>query len=185
MSEKIEKAKIAAPAAVPGLILFDSQMNPVVVSRVAAQVLGYPRKLENRRTDDLVLGKIRTTLLARGGNAESPFVGEFRSGKRLYSCRAFRVEGQTKGSQPSSIAVLLERGAADSFSAVQVVEKYHLTSREQEVLLYLLEGLTSKQIAERMKISANTVKAFLRLIMIKMGVSTRAGIVGKAITIRS
>jgi len=78
--------------------------------------------------------------------------------------------------------VLIERGAGESFSAVQVSEKYHLTSREQQVLMYLLEGLTSKQIAERMKISANTVKVFLRLIMIKMGVSTRAGIVGKAVT---
>ena len=51
------------------------------------------------------------------------------------------------------------------------------------MLLYLLEGLTSKQIAERMSISTNTVKAFLRLIMIKMDVSTRSGIVGKAVTI--
>jgi DNA-binding CsgD family transcriptional regulator len=30
-----------------------------------------------------------------------------------------------------------------------------------------------------MKISANTVKVFLRLVMVKMGVSTRSGIVGK------
>jgi len=36
-----------------------------------------------------------------------------------------------------------------------------------------------------MSISTNTVKAFLRLIMIKMGVSTRSGILGKAITSNS
>jgi hypothetical protein len=38
-------------------------------------------------------------------------------------------------------------------------------------------GLSSKVMADRMDISPNTVKAFLRLIMIKMGVTSRAGIV--------
>jgi DNA-binding CsgD family transcriptional regulator len=33
--------------------------------------------------------------------------------------------------------------------------------------------------ADRMKISPNTVKSFLRLVMVKMGVSTRSGILGK------
>jgi DNA-binding CsgD family transcriptional regulator len=32
-----------------------------------------------------------------------------------------------------------------------------------------------------MKISPNTVKAFLRIVMVKMGVSTRSGILGKVI----
>jgi DNA-binding CsgD family transcriptional regulator len=45
----------------------------------------------------------------------------------------------------------------------------------------LLQGLTSKEIAQRMGISPNTVKAFLRLVMVKMGVSTRSGIVGKIV----
>jgi Bacterial regulatory proteins, luxR family len=46
---------------------------------------------------------------------------------------------------------------------------------------FLLSGLSSKEIADRMKISPNTVKATLRVVMIKMGVSTRSGIVGKII----
>jgi DNA-binding CsgD family transcriptional regulator len=54
-----------------------------------------------------------------------------------------------------------------------------LTQREQETVKLLLQGLTSKEIAVRMEISANTVKAFVRLVMIKMGVSTRSGIAGK------
>jgi DNA-binding CsgD family transcriptional regulator len=44
---------------------------------------------------------------------------------------------------------------------------------------YLIQGLTSKEIAVRMNISPNTVKAFLRLVMVKMKVSTRSGIAGK------
>jgi DNA-binding CsgD family transcriptional regulator len=56
-----------------------------------------------------------------------------------------------------------------------------LTQREQETVKLLLQGLTSKEIAGRMGISANTVKAFVRLVMIKMGVSTRSGIAGKIV----
>jgi DNA-binding CsgD family transcriptional regulator len=48
-----------------------------------------------------------------------------------------------------------------------------------------MEGLTSKEIAERMKISPSTVKAFLRLVMVKMSVSTRSGIVGKVLGSRT
>jgi DNA-binding CsgD family transcriptional regulator len=186
--DAIPKVGLPAPPTTAGLILLDSRMNPMVVNSVAAEVLSYPHKPGAKRMNEFVLGKIRTTLLAGTGTDDSSFVSQFRSGRRLYSCRTFRVEthangAHTNGYQPTAIAVIIERGAADSFSAARVAEKYHLTTREQQVLLYLLEGLTSKQIAERMSISTNTVKAFLRLIMIKMDVSTRSGIVGKAVTI--
>jgi DNA-binding NarL/FixJ family response regulator len=187
-TERIRKAGIPAPPPTAGLILLDSRMNPMVVNSVAAEVLTYPHKPAGaKRMNEFVLGKIRTTLLARTGTDNSSVVAQFRSGRRLYSCRTFRVETHTNGAhtngyQPTAIAVIIERGSADSFSAARVAERYHLTAREQQVLRYLQEGLTSKQIAERMSISANTVKAFLRLIMIKMDVSTRAGIVGKAVT---
>ena len=42
-------------------------------------------------------------------------------------------------------------------------------------------GLSTKGLAREMNISPNTVNAFLRLIMIKMGVTTRAGVVGKVL----
>jgi DNA-binding CsgD family transcriptional regulator len=42
--------------------------------------------------------------------------------------------------------------------------------------------LTSKEIATRLEISPNTVKAFVRLVMVKMGVTTRSGIVGKLLS---
>ena len=43
----------------------------------------------------------------------------------------------------------------------------------------LLQGLTSQEIGARMKISPNTVKAFLRLVKIKLDVTTRPEIVYK------
>ena len=67
------------------------------------------------------------------------------------------------------------------YSLSRVSRQFNFTQREQEVLKYLLQGLTGKAIANRMNISPNTVKAFLRMIMIKTGVSSRSEMVSKII----
>ncbi|PYU93391.1 MAG: hypothetical protein DMG08_10290 [Acidobacteria bacterium] len=41
----------------------------------------------------------------------------------------------------------------------ELAELYRLTGREREAIGYLLQGLTSKEIAVRMEISPNTVKS--------------------------
>jgi DNA-binding CsgD family transcriptional regulator len=169
----------------PGFLLLDSGMNPIVVNRAAVEILSYPEKPEStKRFNNSLVAKIRSILLPRLPSNGSPLVAEFRSGKRLYFCRAFPVEARTKEHEQATIAVFLEREVGSkSLSVLRAAsERFHLTGREQEVLQFLLDGLTSKEIADRMKISPNTVKAFLRLIMVKMGVSTRSGIVGKAMT---
>jgi DNA-binding NarL/FixJ family response regulator len=52
-------------------------------------------------------------------------------------------------------------------------EKEALTSRELEILQLLALGLTNKQIAARLKISAHTVKFHLSIIFNKMGTTNR------------
>ena len=64
---------------------------------------------------------------------------------------------------------------------LQTSQEFHLTHREQEVVRLLIMGLTNKEIADRMGISANTVKGFVRLVMLKMGTSGRSGIVAKVL----
>jgi len=99
----------------------------------------------------------------------------------MYRCRAYRVNSLGEGDPQGSLAVILERISNRSGSLVQAYEKFALTNREREVLRFLVTGLTTKQIATGMDVSPNTVKAFLRMIMVKMGVSTRSGVVGKAL----
>lgn len=74
---------------------------------------------------------------------------------------------------------MLERKNNQAASIAEIAERFGLTARERETVHLLLEGLTSKEIAQRMAISPNTVKAFIRLVMVKMAVSTRSGIIGK------
>lgn len=50
-----------------------------------------------------------------------------------------------------------------------------LTPRERELLAYLSEGLTNRQIGERMLLSDKTVKNYVSTLMQKLGVERRAG----------
>ena len=77
------------------------------------------------------------------------------------------------------MGIVLTRNSCRAENLRRACEQYKLTPREREAVLLLSKGLTSKEIARRMEVSAHTVKAFLRLIMLKLGVSTRSGIVGK------
>jgi len=74
---------------------------------------------------------------------------------------------------------------ADADSLDELGREYSLTDREQEALLGVALGLTTKEIAARMNVSPNTVKVFLRLLMIKSGVATRAGLLSKLMEHRS
>lgn len=101
-------------------------------------------------------------------------MSEFKSGRRRYFCRAFSVGSSRKQSYAAAVAVLLERGLSGLIPISQLSQQYRLTQREAETLVYSLQGLSSKEIANRMNVSTNTVKTFLRLVMIKTGVTSRS-----------
>jgi two-component system nitrate/nitrite response regulator NarL len=56
-----------------------------------------------------------------------------------------------------------------------------LSERERRVLSYILEGLTNKQIADRLDISESSVKATLQQLFDKAGVRTRSQLVRVAL----
>ncbi len=68
-------------------------------------------------------------------------------------------------------------GAGDAVSSpsngTEPVDVQHLTAREREVLLLLRDGLTNRDIAQRLGISESTVKAHLTSIFQRLGVRDR------------
>jgi DNA-binding CsgD family transcriptional regulator len=172
--------KLVPPRSAAGFLLTDSLLNPISFNAEAIQILNYPEKFANLAHSELFLAeKIRSTLISRQSSGEWAFVTEFQSGKRRYFCRTFLVDSGAKEPFQPSIAILLERGPAALVPLSRVCEQFKLTRREREVLEYLLQGMSSKVIANRMNLSPSTVKAFLRLIMIKTGASSRSAMVGK------
>jgi DNA-binding CsgD family transcriptional regulator len=172
--------RISPPKSTAGFLLLGSSLRPVSFNAEAVQILGYPDNVKNLANSELLLTeKIQSSLIIRPSTGESVFVKEFRSGRRHYFCRALLIDSHAKEPSQPSIAVLLERGPCGLISLSQVYQQFNLTQREQEALQYLLQGMRNKDIANQMNVSPHTIRAFLRLIMIKTGVSSRSAIVGK------
>jgi DNA-binding CsgD family transcriptional regulator len=177
-----------APAR-PGLMVIDAALGLLAYNGEAVQILTFPDqpdKIHNLNT--WLTNKIRTNFVGRQSPAR--FVEAFRSAKRMYLCRCFpldfmHMEGNGSGPPKGLQIVMLERKSNEGVSITEISEQFGLTAREQETVQFLLQGFTSKEIAQRMNISPNTVKAFLRLVMVKMNVSTRSGIVGRMVAPRA
>lgn len=164
-----------------GFLLLDSEFNLIASNDPALRILCFPSEASRiKQPRTLLADRVRTSLIDHQQRDRKVFVREVQSGKRRYVCKTFQISYNNGHATPqTAFAVLLERGAAGSMSSTELSERFALTQRECETVEYLLQGLTSKEIAVRMKISPNTVKAFLRLVMVKMKVSTRSGIAGK------
>jgi DNA-binding CsgD family transcriptional regulator len=174
--------------ATPALVLLNESLVPISYNEEAIRILTYPHNAvsgEFRHIDaelEKLLEPLRSSLQRS--------VVTFQSGKREYGVRIFTLSTHKKESLNGDASVvthalLLERQERRRVDLSKVTEQFHLTPREQQTLYFLLQGLTSKEIANKMAISPHTVKAFLRLVMSKMQVSTRSGIIGKIVSIAS
>jgi DNA-binding CsgD family transcriptional regulator len=166
-----------APAmSMPGLLLLGPQKDLIATNAEAIRILAYPGKPgKGRQLSEMIASKIPVQLLR--GVPQGRTIAEFISGRRRYVCTGHSLDmlGMSKG----TTAILLERASSPEVTLYGISKKYNLTTREREAMGHLLRGLTSKEIAQEMSISPNTVKAFLHSVMTKMGVSTRAGLIGR------
>jgi DNA-binding CsgD family transcriptional regulator len=170
-----EEARALATS-MPGLLVLGPQREVMASNAEALSILCYPGKPDKGRQLGLVVAE-KVPLEMLRGLANGKTVAEFLSGRRRYTCtvHTLDVAGRTKG----TTVILMERVSSPKVTLYGISKKYKLTPRERESMGHLLTGLTSKEIAQEMNISPNTVKAFLRSAMTKMGVSTRAGLIGR------
>lgn len=61
-------------------------------------------------------------------------------------------------------------------------EKFQLTSRETDILQHLLKGWTNKEIAAALGTCEQTVKVHMKNLLAKTGITTRTGLVMKAVS---
>ena len=162
-----------------GLVLLDPALKPIAFNREAAVILSYPNVPSAEQTlvpciPDEILDAVRS----RGSSSNLLLATYFNAGQRKYVCQAYSMTC----SEPlprAVIALLLHRKSSATEAINEVAADFRLTKRETQALSGICLGLSSKDLAKQMNISPNTVKAFLRIVMVKMGVTTRAAVVAK------
>lgn len=117
----------------------------------------------------------------------APVVEAFRAGAQGVFCRTepFRLlgkciqcvhEGQVWASG-GELRYLLETLTQPTFASFQTKDGSLLSARETDVVRSLAEGLSNREIAQRLKLTEHTVKNYLFRIFDKLGVSSRVEVV--------
>ena len=159
----------------PGVLLLTPELEPLYFNPVALKILSYPDGPE--RTLGVIQDQVRDFLEGDRASARHDHI-EFLSGRRRYIARFFELASENGAPSPIT-ALLLERRPSNPADLSVVSRLYRLSPRESETVKYLMLGLTTKEVAQSMRVSPNTIKQFVRIAMTKMGVSTRSGIVAK------
>jgi DNA-binding NarL/FixJ family response regulator len=163
-----------------GFLVADPDLNPISANEEAIAILTYPSKQAHEESiAEAFNKKIRSRLPPGSSRKQVSAIIQFKSGRRTYFCRAFPLDGNGRVFNSPAVLLVLERGMSGAFAVSQIAQQFHLTQREQETVTLLLRGLCNKEIADGLGISANTVKNFLRLVMLKMQVTSRSEIVSR------
>jgi DNA-binding CsgD family transcriptional regulator len=180
-------AEQARPTAACDTAMFvvDFSLKVVACDRAAARMIRLPNGPAPAGMSAARLPDELANLL-RGRNAPdiAAMKAHCRVGETDYAVRAFIVNPHG-GQLMKSLIVLHLQTEALMDDAAQIAARYNFTHREGEAFAGILAGLSTKELADRMNVSPNTIKAFVRLIMIKMGVTTRAGIISAILRSRT
>lgn len=172
-------------SSLPGVLVLNTFLGVVACNKEAFQILAFPDDTKGlKHLTSFLAGQVHSKLVTRSSIERRQFVREFKSGRRTYQCRSLKLHQIGKGTEMAgAIALLLERQPSTVLSLKRRTwNEFKLTHRERQTVELLVQGFTTKEIAQSMNISSNTAKTYLRQIMTKMRVSTRTGIIGKILT---
>jgi DNA-binding CsgD family transcriptional regulator len=164
-----------------GIIIVDSQLRILGIDHRTEAVLRAQGAYESASGALRLPSGLQDPLVRFAQTDDSFLQLNLEVGGAEYGCRVFRVQSFNGSGSAATFALHIRKVLSISRSFERVIEMYRLTERESEILKGIAMGLTSKALAKRMNISPNTVNSFLRMIMIKLGVTTRAGMVGIAL----
>ncbi|MDQ1469014.1 MAG: hypothetical protein QOJ99_494 [Bryobacterales bacterium] len=159
----------------------DASYRPIGWSRGAIEILSCHRPTIISESQ-CELPKAVADQIRRCNPADLPsIVAKFSAGKAIYVCRAYFLESQDESLSRPTIALLFERSSSAIDTIQEIAAEFNLTERERQTLEGISMGLSTKELATLMEISPNTVKAFVHLIITKMGVTTRAEVVAEVL----
>jgi len=123
--------------------------------------------LEGPETDQVQADRVEGPLELRRitGNVESPVL-----------LRGFPLSAAAEKDEACMLILMEKLGRERRKVPGQVKDQYRLTTREVEIVRYISEGWTNKEIAKHLDISEHTVKEHVRHLLKKTKSTTRTGI---------
>ncbi len=129
---------------------------------------------------------VRTMIPIRGSG--ETVVDLLQSGQRQYIVRKIVLSDPVASSAKrnedigSALLFVIERFQSERVNLGQIARQWKLNRRETDMVKLLLADQSNKEIAATLKLSLNTIKVYLKLLMRRLGVSSRAGIVAHLLT---
>lgn len=119
-----------------------------------------------------------------GEESDVCFIELIKSGLRLYTVRGLVLSGHqhTEQEYETMFMFILERVCPDTLNLPLISRQWHLNNREQDMVRLLLEDKGNKEIAQTLGLSIDTVKGYMKLLMRKLGVTSRTGIIASLLT---
>lgn len=105
------------------------------------------------------------------------YLDTIQSFRRKYSVKGAVLQSYYEEKKEKSYIFILQRFVPEDLNLLKIFRKYQLSNREKEIVKLLIHGKGNKQIAYSLGLSQNTIKSYMKLLMRKLGVSNRSGIV--------
>jgi len=186
--EREEQFQVIEPVSDPAAIVATVLNAKPAVVLVSAEMDGDPRR-GFQLVREIVAARPETRVVVLLDTSESNLVVEaFRAGARGVFCRSEALKSLAKcihcvsqgqvWANSTQLRYLLEAlGDALPLRTVDTRGAALLSRREQEVVRCVAEGLSNREIAQRLSLTEHTVKNYLFRIFDKLGVSKRVEVV--------
>ncbi len=115
------------------------------------------------------------------------FIDLYQSRRRRYAVRGILLTDHPSASpkQANRYLFILERIYPDELNLSLLSRQWGLNRREKEIVRLLFTDKSNKEMAHTLGISPNTFKGYLKLLMGKLGVGSRCGIIACLLTGRN
>jgi hypothetical protein len=138
----------SASAAVEGLVILDENFDLVALDSGAEAIFGHANGNKGMAGREIHLPReIVNFLNARSEPEADGTCRPLKIGNLEYMCRILVIRSRSEMVQPM-LALYFKRELAVIDAVLQATAEYHLTEREQETLIGVTMGLTSKEVAE-------------------------------------
>ena len=160
----------------------DERFSPVITTELLKKAVVEARKLlcDDDTSDD---GVIRQVVVNKPDGKCALVVLE----RQFWCIRVFGMDGGTLDVEERFAALVEPIGEPKSgnIDLKKVKGLFRLSKREADVVEELISGGTDKEIARQLGISVETVRAYLKSVRAKLGVSTRTAIVSVVHNLRN